>query len=397
MLRRIACLGFVLFAASGLAQTHDSDGFTLALPGYQYQFPRDHGAHFDFRLEWWYYTGNLRCDSSREYGFEVTFFRVGVGENARGRGGERARGRDAERDSRTDSTPPRPLAPSPPLTSQWILRDLAPAHFALTDIGRRNFRFHEKLNRFVPFIADAATDRLRVFNEDWKVEAAADGNIRLRAAANGDTVDLVLTPAKPPVLHGNDGVSVKAAGAGYASHYYSLTRLLTKGTVSSNGRAERCTGLAWMDHEFSSSSLRDNQAGWDWFAIQLDDQTELMLYQMRRRDGTPDENSSGTFIDREGSATHLTATDFRIEPRGTWKSPRTGATYPMGWTLTVPKLGLTLRIEERLRNQELVTSESTQVTYWEGAVRMEGTRAGNAVRGVGYVEMSGYDKALTLP
>src|SRR5687767_2719801 len=175
MLRRIACLGFVLFAAPGLAQTHDSDGFKLALPGYQYQFPRDHGAHFDFRLEWWYYTGNLRCDSSREYGFEVTFFRVGI------------------------------ASPATRGATTWDLRHLAPAHFALTDIGRRNFRFHEKLNRFVPFIADAATDRLRVFNEDWKVEAAADGNIRLRAAANGDAVDLVLTPAKPPVLHGKDG------------------------------------------------------------------------------------------------------------------------------------------------------------------------------------------------
>jgi predicted secreted hydrolase len=349
----------------GFAQT-DPDGYRHAVPGYRYQFPRDHGAHFEYRLEWWYFTGHLTTESGAPFGFEVTFFRVGVP----------------------------PLATE--AASAWDLRHLAMTHFAVSDVASREFRYYEKLNRFVPYLAGASPERMNVFNENWRLEQKPDGSFSLRAAASGDAVDLILRPRKPPVIHGKEGVSVKAAGLGYASHYYSMTRLETQGTVTSRGKRERCRGIAWMDHEFSSSALREHQAGWDWFAIQLDNGAELMFYQMRTRDGVPDENSSGTFVGPDGSAQHLEARDFEVRPRGRWKSPKSGATYPMGWTIRVPRLGLELQLRERLKDQELVTSATTQVTYWEGAVTIEGTMHAAPVRGLGYVEMSGYARPLSL-
>lgn len=355
------------FLLSPLFAQTDPDGFRHAVPGYQYRFPRDHGAHLEYRLEWWYLTGHLTTENGKPFGFEVTFFRVGVPPAA----GE--------------------------VATDWDLRHLGLAHFALTDVAAREFRYHEKLNRFVPYLAGASTGSLRVFNEHWRLEQAADGSFRLRAASDGDAVDLVLRPRKGVVIHGKDGVSVKAAGVGYASHYYSMTRLEVEGSVTSRGTKQRCRGIAWMDHEFSSSALREHQAGWNWFAIQLDNEAELMLYQIRKRDGTPDENSSGTFVAAGGETVHLASGDFSVQPLGRWRSARSGATYPMGWLVRVPRLGLELRLSERLKDQELITSESTQVTYWEGAVTIEGTLGSQRVRGLGYVEMSGYDRALSVP
>ena len=355
-------MAVVLSAICILPSALLAESFRIATPGYKYEFPRDHGAHDQYRLEWWYYTGHLTTDRGREFGFEVTFFRVGI------------------------------EPPATPVATRWDLRNLAFAHFALTDVERRDFRYHQKVNRFVPFLAGAAQQTLAVFNEGWSVNANPDGSFRLVAEANGDAVDLTLRSAKPPAIHGRDGISVKGAGTGNASHYYSMTRLQADGFVSSKGRKERCRGRAWMDHEFSTSALRDTQVGWDWFSIQLDNNTELMLYQMRKRDGTADENSSGTFVAADGSTTHLDHDDFQIRPLGRWTSPRSGAVYPMGWEVTIPRLGLTLKLKEKLQNQELVTNQSTNVTYWEGAVSVEGTAPG-----LGYVEMSGYDRALTLP
>lgn len=360
----VLLLSLLSVLSSLFAQT-DPERFRHAVPGYQYRFPRDHGAHPDYRLEWWYVTGHLTTDSGKPFGFELTFFRVGI----------------------------------PPLHTQqsvWDLRHLGLAHFALSDVAAREFRYYEKLNRFVPYMAGASTDSLSVFNEQWQLEQGEGGSFRLRAAAGGDAVDLMMRPRKDPVIHGKEGVSVKAAGVGYASHYYSMTRLEVEGSVTSRGASRRCRGIAWMDHEFSSSALREHQAGWDWFAIQLENGVELMLYQMRKRDGTPDEHSSGTFVAAGGETVHLESGDFTVQPLGRWRSEKSGANYPMGWRIGVPRLGLELRLRERLKDQELVTSQSTQVTYWEGAVTIEGTMGAERVRGLGYVEMSGYHRALSL-
>ena len=342
--------------------------FQPALPGYQFEFPRDHGTHDEYRTEWWYYTGHLEAESGRNYGFELTFFRVGVAD------------------------------PGTPQETGWDLRNLALAHFAVTDVDGKKFRYYEKLNRASPFTAAAAAGRLDVFNEGWRATTERDGSWRIIAAQDGDAIDLTLRSRKPPAIHGENGVSVKAEGIGHASHYYSMTRLDVSGSIVASGRKrEPCKGLAWMDHEFGSAALRENQQGWDWFSVQLDNDSELMLYQIRRSDGTADVTSSGSLIQPDGDVIHLTHDQIVIRPAGRWKSSKSGATYPMGWRVTVPSLRISLRLDPALEDQELQTQHSTHVTYWEGAVSVTGSFQNTSVEGEGYVEMTGYDRAFRQP
>lgn len=337
--------------------------FAPALPGYDFEFPRDHGSHEQYRTEWWYYTGRLQTESGRRYGFELTFFRVGV------------------------------VPPGAPPESPWDLRNLALAHFAITDIDRQRFRYAEKMNRASPFTASAASDFLDVFNEGWSARSLPDGSWRIVASGGGDSLDLVMRSRKPPAVHGENGVSVKAEGIGYASHYYSMTRLEASGTI--NG--QQCGGLVWMDHEFGSASLRENQQGWDWFSMQLDNDSELMLYQIRRRDGTADPTSSGSLVTGDGTVIHIRRDQMRIEPLGKWRSPKSRATYPMGWRISIPAFAISVVLRPVMRDQELITRNSTRVTYWEGAVDISGSFGNVAVLGGGYVEMTGYDRAFRMP
>jgi len=336
--------------------------FQPALPGYDYEFPRDHGTHNEYKTEWWYYTGHLRADDGHRYGFELTFFRVGLS---------------------TDEQ-----------TNAWDLRHLALAHFAITDVDGRDFRYYEKLNRMTPFTANAVEGRLDVFNEGWRATTLPDGSWRIRAQAGRDALDLVLRTQKPPAIHGENGVGVKATGFnGSASHYYSMTRLEASGSI--NGR--RCSGQAWMDHEFGSAQLRESQRGWDWFSIQLDNETELMVYLIRRTDGTPDVTSSGSLIDTDGNVIHLRHDQLVVRPTGSWTSTKSRAKYPMGWRVEVPSMHIALTLDPLLKDQELLTKGSTGVTYWEGAVDVIGSTGNTPVRGEGYVEMTGYDRAFKAP
>jgi len=352
---------FCFLSASLATDRPGRDGFLLALPGYEYEFPRDHGSHDAYRTEWWYYTGHLRTLEGHRYGFELTFFRVGV--------------------DRSQSQ------------SAWDLRNLALAHFAITDIDGKRFRYYEKLNRSSPFTARAAAEYLDVFNEGWRAVTQRDGSWRIVAKQGDDAIDLVLRSRKPPAIHGENGVSVKAAGEGYASHYYSMTRLEASGSV--NGR--RCSGQAWMDHEFGSSALRENQRGWDWYSIQLDNDSELMLYVIRRADGTPDLTSSGSLVTADGRVIPIHHDQMRISTTRRWTSKKSGATYPLDWNIAIPTLGISLALHPPLDDQELVTRESTRVTYWEGAVNVSGSFEKVGVSGEGYVEMTGYDRAFRAP
>ncbi|HUJ15587.1 MAG TPA: lipocalin-like domain-containing protein [Thermoanaerobaculia bacterium] len=345
--------------------------FIPALPGYDFHFPRDHGSHDQYRTEWWYYTGHLQTDNGHRYGFEVTFFRVGV----------------VPPEPSTTGNPDCPAGQDCPPATRWDLHDLALAHFAVTDIDRQQFRYAEKLNRESPFTAWSSPETLDVVNEGWSATTMPDGAWHLVASSGGDSVDLVMRSRKPPAIHGENGVSVKAECAGCASHYYSMTRLEVSGSID----RQRSRGIAWMDHEFGSSQLQKNQRGWDWFSIQFDDDTELMLYQIRRSDGTPDVTSSGSFVTSDGSVIHIRSDQMRIQPLGTWHSSRSGATYPMGWRISVPGFGIAVTLNPSMKNQELVTHASTNVTYWEGAVDVNGSSRNTSVSGVGYVEMTGYD------
>lgn len=306
-------------------------------------FPRDHGAHPSEPIEWWYWTGHLQ-GGGREYGFQLTFFRV---------------------------------------------RDFHLAHLAWSDPQEDRFVFEEKAHLALPGVAGAATGRLEVFNEDWSAREEK-GTQRLRAFGRGLDLELELEPVKPPVLHGAGGISRKGSGEKEYSRYVSITRLTARGNISRGGKREALSGAVWFDHEWGPGVLPKEAVGWDWFGLQLDDGSELMLYRMRRSDGSATASSAGTFVPASGSPRTLGASEFAVRPVSTWTSPRSKATYPAVWSVSVAPLALDLRVTPLLADQELVTERSTGVTYWEGACRVEGTRRGRRVIGRAYVEMTGY-------
>ena len=333
-----------------------------AAPGYRFEFPRDHASHPEFKLEWWYYTGNVQTTSGRRFGYQVTFFRVGI-----------------------DAAPANP--------SRWAVRDLFMTHLAVSDPAGHRYRFMERLSRSGPGLAGAATDRYRAWNEDWSASLDDAGRHVIRAVERGTGVELVLDEGKPPAINGLNGISQKGAQAGNASHYYSLTRMPTRGTIVVDGERFEVTGDSWMDHEFGTSFLEKEQQGWDWLAIQLADGRELMLYQLRRADGSRDPRSSGTLVDRQGRATHLASQNFTLTPSGaTFRAP-SGAVYPIGWAIQVPDAQLTLDVTTPLADQELST-QGAGVSYWEGLIDVKGTSGANAISGRGYLEMTGYRGSL---
>lgn len=343
------------------------EAFRQALPGYHFAFPRDHTSHPDFKTEWWYYSGHLQTENGQRYGYQLTFFRVGVDPALRG-------------DSR----------------SRWAVRDLHLAHFAISDLTHRRFHYWEHRSRGALDSAGALTDTFKVWNGTW--EAGGDGKIhRLAASAEGYAINLTLSLRKPPAIHGNNGVSQKAAGLGRASHYYSLTRLATTGILTFAGKRQTVTGSTWMDHEFGSNQLTESQVGWDWFAIQLADGAELMLYQLRLTDGRPDPHSSGSLIHSDGRVAHLPLKAFVLTPEEFWQSPKNGGRYPIRWRIQVPNRSLDLSVQAAFPDQELDTRGSTLVTYWEGSIAISGTAGNRPITGVGYLEMTGYAAPFRQP
>jgi predicted secreted hydrolase len=337
--------------------------YKAALPGYQYHFPQDHAAHTAYKTEWWYYTGHLQTAEGKHYGYELTFFRIG---------------NDPKRVTNTNNP--------------WNTNNLYAAHFALSDEQGQQFHFSEKLNRPGLNVAGARTDAYYVWNELWLAEQLGNQMILRANSPDGkQEIHLLLTSEKPPVIHGQNGVSQKADCVGCASHYYSLTRLKTEGMILLDGKAYPVTGLSWMDHEFGSNQLAKSQKGWDWFSIQLNNNTELMLYLLRQENGQIDPNSSGTWVDASGHSRHLPLSAFSVKPSGaSWTSPASKGIYPMGWTVTVPSEQLALTITPAFNNQELFTPGSTGVSYWEGSSRVSGTQQGRPIAGQAYVEMTGY-------
>src|SRR5512136_1929537 len=298
----LTCVCFALLASWRFVPACSAAAYRQALPGYAFSFPRDHYAHGDFRTEWWYYTGHLRAKSGPEYGYQVTFFRSGLAE-----------------------------ARNSP--SRWAAKNLYLAHFAISDIPRKDFRYFQRINRAGLGQAGASETEFRVWVGDWEV--GGDGTRqRLRAKDGEFAVDLNLSSQKPPVIHGANGVSRKGEGRGHASHYYSLTRVKTDGTLVVRGKTLEVTGLSWMDHEFGSTDLNPDQVGWDWFSLQFEDRTELMLYIIRNADGRPDPYSAGTWVEGDGRVVRLKQPDFMIDVLDRWVSPRTKGTYPMKWRLS---------------------------------------------------------------
>jgi predicted secreted hydrolase len=357
---------FFFFALCGNLSGQTQSLYEIARPGYAYQFPRDYFSHPGYQTEWWYYTGNVVAGDGHRFGFELTFFRQAT-----------------DRDPTRDKT--------------WDVRDLYLAHAALSDLDGGKFFHVERLNRRGPEIAGASEAQQKVWNGNWQVKWKGE-NQELLAIDKNFSLDLNLVSEKAPVIHGEKGISQKSAGDGHASHYISLTRMATKGELELNGKSYDVTGLSWMDHEFFTTQLDTSQQGWDWLSVQLTDRTELMLYRFRRKDGTVSPFSSGTYIDTQGKSTHLRANDFSLEADGTtWKSQTTAALYPIGWKITIPQLGIVLEAKTPLPAQELTSQTNLAPSYWEGAITLAGNRGTQALSGVGYLELTGYDHAIHLP
>jgi predicted secreted hydrolase len=344
-----------------------ADKWREAEPGHRFSFPGDHGSHEDYGLEWWYYTGNLETKDGRRFGYQLTFFRVGVVREPRN-------------------------------PSRWAVRNLYMAHFAVSDISQKKFRSFERINRAGIGWAGADTANYRVWNEDWEVRLDnksnkdnKDGADHLLSASEDDyQIDLRLAPAKPEAVHGENGISQKGPSAGNASHYYSLTRLRASGRITVGGESFEVSGLSWMDHEFGTSFLEEEEIGWDWFSIQLDDGRDLMIFQIRRRDGSIDPRSSGSLIDADGRVSRIDFGDFALHSSDAWHSDESGANYPTSWTADLPRAGLRLSVKAAFQDQELRATDSAGVSYWEGSVEVTGQSGGEKIQGRGYLEMTGY-------
>lgn len=333
-------------------------GFVRADGSTPLSFPADFGPHPNYQTEWWYYTGNLETADGRHFGYELTFFRSAL----------------------------LPADQAPERTSNWAANQIYMAHFTLTDVEGETFQAFERFARGSAGLAGAQADPYQVWLEDWRVEQTGENTYRLTAANEAIELDLELHDAKGPILQGIDGYSQKGPEPGNASYYYSETRLETEGQIEVGNETFAVSGLSWKDHEYSTAVLSAGQVGWDWFSIQLDDGYELMLYQIRQADGSVDPFSSGTLIAPDGSTQPLSLADFVITPQSSWHSPHSGADYPMGWHISIPSYDLELDLDAYLEDQEL----NLTVIYWEGAVQISGSHDGRLVRGVGYVEMTGY-------
>jgi len=354
-------------ALTTLAAAPAPESFVPAGPGFRWSFPRDHSSHPGYKNEWWYWNGIVEAEGSpkRRFAYQLTFFRVGL------------------------------LPELPPLDSAWAAKDLLLGHAALTDLSTGERRFSEVLYRAVPLLAGFGVpgDPALAWSRGppgtgGRWEARLEGGryrLSVEDREQGLSLALDLAPERPPALEGPGGVSRKSERQGFASLYYSVTRLSTRGTVAAFGAKVSVRGESWMDREFGSNALAPDEAGWDWFALQLADGRDLMLYVIRGKDGAP-RYASGSVVDPKGHPTWLAARDFEVRVTRRWRSPNTRADYPAGWELEVPSAGLFLRVSPDVVDQENRGGRGPH--YWEGAVRAE-DREGRAA-GEGFVELVGY-------
>lgn len=340
-------------AIAALSAHRDDAGFARALESRDFVFPRDHASHDNFRSEWWYFTGHLHDAKARPWGFQLTLFRFEL---------------SAEQTASV---------------SKWRTPQVLLGHFALTDIAGQQFHTFERLSRALPAIAGTRITPPAVWLDDWRIEQQGEHGWFLRAGQDGVEIELDLVPSSAVVLQGEAGLSRKSGATGNASYYYSLPRLAARGHVRLADGTHPVEGLAWLDREWSTSALSREQAGWDWFAVQLDDGGSLMFYRLRHHKPGHDTFSAGTYVDSRGGQHALRATDVAIEVLGEWHSAKTGRDYPQGWRLRVPSAALDLTLLPRLADQEW----RARFHYWEGAVSV--TQAGQPA-GLGYVELTGY-------
>ena len=350
-------------AVSSALGDADSAGYRRAYEPRPFQFPADHGPHPDFRNEWWYVTGNLVDGAGRQFGYQLTLFRIA-------------------------------LAPAAPVAdSAWRTNQLYMGHFALTDVAENKHRAFERFSRDAVGLAGARATPFRVWLDDWELAGLESDAFPMRVRAREDSIeiDLTLTTAKPVVLQGDQGLSQKSAEPGNASHYYSFTRLRTEGTIRLGENTFAVGGASWLDREWSTSALGSDQSGWDWFALHLDDGRDLMFYRLRRKDGSVDPHSKGALVAADGRSRPLGWNEVELQPLGEWVSPKTGDRYPARWRLRLPGENLDLIVTPKVADQEMRLT----VRYWEGAVSVSGQAGAEAISGRGYLEMTRYETPIS--
>ncbi len=341
------------YVVSDLLGVQDNEGYSRAVDVRAFSFPRDHGAHPDFRSEWWYLTGNLKDEAGKDFGFQVTLFRNAV----------------------------RPDIESS--ASSWRTRQVWMVHAALTDLAAGTHQSHERFVRQGAGLAGVTQSPVRVWVEDMQLSIQDDGQMSVLVPADAFRLELDLVPLTPLVLQGDRGLSQKSPQPGNASYYYSLPRLQATGRIIHNNEVHKVTGLAWLDREWSTSALGPEQAGWDWFALQFADGRNLMYYQLRRKDGGIDASSSGSISDATGKIRTLSADEVSLQPLRYWSAG--DRRYPVEWRMKIRGEPATWHIRTLLDEQEMRHS----VRYWEGAVEV--VEDGNSrPLGRGYLEMTGY-------
>ncbi len=337
------------------------ENFEKAIDKRKFIFPEDHGPHPAFRTEWWYFTGNLNSSDNKKFGYQFTIFRTAL---------------SADKNSRE---------------SEWSSNQIYMAHFTVTDISNDKFYFNERFSRDGNELAGALSNPFRVWLEDWQIIESEKRTafdlplIKIKAKTDKAEIDFILESLKPVVLQGDEGLSRKGSQPGNASYYYSYTNLKTEGKIFLEGKEFSVSGKTWMDREWSTSALSEDQIGWDWFALHMDDSTELMYYQMRKKDGNPDAFSKGVIVNKKGDAEHIKKEDVELNATDNWKST-SGEIYPSGWSLRIPSKNIDLKITPAIRDQLLNVS----IKYWEGSVLIEGVKGKSDIKGRGYVEMTGY-------
>jgi predicted secreted hydrolase len=339
----------------------ESEDFSKAVEKRKFVFPDDHGPHPDFRTEWWYFTGNLTTDDNRKFGYQFTIFRTALSKEKQER------------------------------NSEWNSNQIYMAHFAVTNIDGNKFYYDEKFSREGNHLAGAQAKPFKVWLEDWQIIQTEDRAefdlpiVSIKAKSDKAEIEFKLESVKPIVLQGEEGLSQKGKQPGNASYYYSYTRLETTGKIILEGKEFSVNGCSWMDREWSTSALSEDQAGWDWFALQFDDNTEIMYYQMRKNDGTPDIFSKGVYVNKDGTSHLIKKDDVILNVNDYWESP-TGEKYPSGWRFQIPGKEIDITLTPAIKNQLM----NVAVRYWEGSVKIEGTKSGSKTAGSGYVELTGY-------
>ena len=359
----------ISFAATGEEPT----GYLTVSRPCNLEFPKDHGAHPGYRTEWWYYTGNLQAPTGEQFGFQLTFFR-------------------------TQISPPGDRRKWPQPASAWRTQQIYLAHSAISMISPKQHLVAELTSREALNLAGTKSvdGKTTLYVKNWKAQIGPERHL-LKVQTDSFGYEMALIPEKPPVMHGIGGYSRKGPAADQATCYYSISRFSAAGKLFIDDNIVEVSGSAWMDHEFGTGILGGEIQGWDWFSLQLSDNTEIMVAVVRKKDGGIVPESYATIIESAGQSRWMKYGQFTITVLDTWKSPESKAIYPASWRLQIPSDSIDLTIKARIPNQEMITLKSTGTIYWEGSVSATGTKAEKAINGTGYVELTGYSRAFDAP